>query len=136
MPKRLINLRRIKVEKINRGRSWIYTEIAAGRFPKPLDLGTGGANLWDEEEVDRAISEYVAAAKERAAKDKRQGTVRVARALAAGARRREERKVVQGTNVDSLLVHPDGASGATAGREAPFLPRSRKTIRRVGVADA
>lgn len=58
MAKRLINWRTIKAEKIDRGRSWIYMEMAAGRFPLPAVRGYG-ANLWDEADVDRWLAQYV-----------------------------------------------------------------------------
>ena len=65
MPSRLMTLRQIQAEKIGRSRSWILTEIAAGRFPRPLDLGGSRPNLWAEEDVDRFLAEFVASAKNR-----------------------------------------------------------------------
>lgn len=32
-------------------RSWVYREVAAGRFPKPAKIG--GATGWDASEVDQ-----------------------------------------------------------------------------------
>lgn len=39
MSKRLITLRQIQAEKLPRSRSWIFAELKAGRFPKPLEMG-------------------------------------------------------------------------------------------------
>lgn len=61
MAKRLIDWRTINREKIKRGRSWIFGEMAAGRFPQPVVRGAG-SNLWDEEHVDRWLDEFVARA--------------------------------------------------------------------------
>ncbi len=33
------------------GRSWIYREVAVGRFPKPIKIGR--ASGWDGAEIDR-----------------------------------------------------------------------------------
>jgi len=33
------------------GRSWIYREVAANRFPKPVKIGS--ATVWDAAEIDR-----------------------------------------------------------------------------------
>lgn len=60
-----MTLRQIQAEKIGRSRSWILTEIAAGRFPRPLDLGGSHPNLWAEEDVDRFLTEFFASAKNR-----------------------------------------------------------------------
>lgn len=65
MPKRLINLRTIQAEKISRGRSWIFAELAAGRFPRPVVRE--GPNLWDEADIDRWLEDFVARAQERSA---------------------------------------------------------------------
>lgn len=67
MAKRLIDLKQIRAEKISRGRQWIYEQMKHGGFPRPLELGIGGPNLWDEEEVDRWLEAFVAKAKQRAA---------------------------------------------------------------------
>lgn len=48
-------LRLPEVENIvNMKRSWLYAEIASGRFPQPLKIGR--ASRWDS----RAVDEYVA----------------------------------------------------------------------------
>ena len=60
---RLIDLRQIQQEKINRCRTWIFGEIAAGRFPKPLPLKSS-KNLWDEESVDRWLTDFIARVKQ------------------------------------------------------------------------
>lgn len=54
MSKRLLKLRRIQQEKLERSRSWYWGEIAAGRFPKPVV-----DDLWDESAVDAAIAAYI-----------------------------------------------------------------------------
>lgn len=65
MPRRLMTLRQIQAEKIGRSRSWILTEIAARRFPRPLNLGGSRPNLWAEEDVDRFLAEFITNAKNR-----------------------------------------------------------------------
>jgi predicted DNA-binding transcriptional regulator AlpA len=60
-----MTLRQIQAEKIGRSRSWILTEIAARRFPRPLDLGGNRPNLWAEEDVDRFLAEFIASPKNR-----------------------------------------------------------------------
>lgn len=85
MAKRLISLRRILSEKIDRSRAWAYGEMAAGRFPKPIP-GTC-PNLWDEADIDRYIEEFVAAAKHRADQVAKENTARVAKAIAGRVRR-------------------------------------------------
>lgn len=84
MPQRLLTLRQIQAEKFPRSRSWIFAEIAAGRFPKPI----GGCipNLWEADAVDRFVESFVAAAKERADA----GARRVAKASVARTQRRQE----------------------------------------------
>jgi predicted DNA-binding transcriptional regulator AlpA len=57
MTKRLIDWRTINAEKIKRGRSWIFAEMSAGRFPPPVVRGRG-SNLWDEADVDRWLAEF------------------------------------------------------------------------------
>ena len=39
------------MERTGMGRSWIYREVAAGRFPRPVKIG--GATGWNADEVDR-----------------------------------------------------------------------------------
>ena len=41
------------VARTGMSRSWIYKEIAAGRFPKPVKVG--GASGWNAEAIDRWI---------------------------------------------------------------------------------
>lgn len=65
MAKRLITRRTIRAEKIDRGHTWIFSEIknpttAAGPFPKPVVPG-----LWDEEDVDRWLAAFISCAKEK-----------------------------------------------------------------------
>lgn len=82
--KRLISLKQIRAEKIDRSRSWIFAEIVAGRFPKPV----GGCvpHLWEEDVIDRYVDEFIAAAKQRSAV----GEQRIAKAAAARAQRRDD----------------------------------------------
>lgn len=90
MATRLISLKQIRETKINRSRSWIFAEIAAGRFPKPLDLEGSGPNLWDETDVDRWLDAFIAKAKERAANGGQGGARRVRKASQARAVRADQ----------------------------------------------
>jgi len=67
MSKRLITLRQIQAEKFPRSRSWIFVELKAGRFPRPLDTNGCGPNLWEEEAIDNWVANFVAKAKQRSA---------------------------------------------------------------------
>ena len=58
MTKRLITLKTIQAEHVNRSRSWILAELAAGRFPQPAVRGN--PNLWDSEEVGRWVVDFIA----------------------------------------------------------------------------
>ena len=58
MAKRLITLRTIQGEHVNRSRSWILAELAAGRFPQPAVRGN--PNLWDSEEVEAWVVDFIA----------------------------------------------------------------------------
>lgn len=51
---RLLKLKTIRAQKLDRTRSWFWGEIAAGRFPKPVV-----DDLWSEPEVDAAIAAYI-----------------------------------------------------------------------------
>lgn len=54
-------LRRPLVEqKTGLGRSFIYSEMAAGRFPRPVPLGPKAVG-WIESEIDDWISQRIAA---------------------------------------------------------------------------
>jgi prophage regulatory protein len=49
-------LRRREVEaKVGHGPSWIYAEVAAGRFPRPIEIGARSVG-WIEDEVDAWIA--------------------------------------------------------------------------------
>ena len=63
MAKRLMNLRQIQAEKFPRSRSWIFAEMAAGRFPRPI----GGCipHLWEESTIDAYVEQFVKDAKQR-----------------------------------------------------------------------
>ena len=76
MAKRAMTLRQVQNEKLARGGTWFFIVMRNGlqvgdrvlHFPQALDLGAaGGANLFDEEEVDRFVEALVAAAKALAA---------------------------------------------------------------------
>lgn len=58
MATRLIDVATIRREKIARGRSWIYAEMKAGRFPEPAIRGRG-PNLWNESDVDRWLAQFI-----------------------------------------------------------------------------
>ena len=96
MGKRLINLKTIKAEKINRSNSHIKQQIADGNFPKPLDTGTGGPNLWDEADIDNYIEDFIAAARTRAAQGGSKGASRTAAATAARRKKHEGLRVFAG----------------------------------------
>lgn len=66
MTRRLITLKQIRQEKIARSRSWVFAEIAAKRFPAPLDLGGRGPNLWREDQIDDYVARFIADAEKRA----------------------------------------------------------------------
>jgi prophage regulatory protein len=38
------------IQKLRKSRSWIYTEMAAGRFPKPIKIGAR-AVVWRESDI-------------------------------------------------------------------------------------
>ena len=61
MTTKLIDLRGIR-ERFPRSKAWIFQEIAAGRFPKPLPLRTN-KNLWDESEIEKYLAGFLANAK-------------------------------------------------------------------------
>lgn len=84
MSKRLLTLRQIQAEKFPRSRSWVFAEMAAGRFPKPI----GGCvpHLWEEDAVDQYVEAFVEAAKQRAGS----GRKRIAKAQAARGIARDE----------------------------------------------
>ena len=94
MTRRLITLRQIRDEKYPRSRSQIYKEMIEGKFPRPLDTGTGGPNLWDEADVDKAIDDLVASAKARAKTRESNGAKRTVAATSAQAKQREHSKQI------------------------------------------
>lgn len=57
--RRLIRLPEVK-SKSGYGRSTIYAEIKAGRFPRPLKIGKR-ASAWSEAEIDEWIAARIAA---------------------------------------------------------------------------
>jgi len=38
------------IQRLRKSRSWIYTEMAAGRFPKPIKIGAR-AVVWREADI-------------------------------------------------------------------------------------
>lgn len=87
MSKRLITLRQIRAEKLPRSRSWIFAELKACRFPKPLEMGGRGPNLWEEDLIDAWVANFIAEAKQRAS-DNSNAAKRSMDAQALVARRR------------------------------------------------
>jgi len=59
---RLIDLLDIQ-ERIGRKSTWIWNEIAHGRFPKPLPLKTS-KNLWVESEIDAWLENFISRARQ------------------------------------------------------------------------
>ncbi|WP_321959634.1 helix-turn-helix transcriptional regulator [Paraburkholderia tropica] len=51
---RLIRLREVRA-RVSLGASTVYRYLAAGKFPRPVDLG-GGRVAWRESEVDAWIA--------------------------------------------------------------------------------
>ncbi len=88
MSTRLISLRQIQTEKLPRSRSWIFAELKAGRFPRPLDMNGCGPNLWEESAIDAWLHEFIATARARAS-DKSLAAQRSRNAQALVARRRQ-----------------------------------------------
>lgn len=54
---RLITLKVIQAEKVSRSRSWLLSEMQAGRFPRPAVAGN--PNLWDADAVDRWVAAMI-----------------------------------------------------------------------------
>jgi len=52
--RRLLRLQEV-VERVGMRRSWIYREIAAGRFPPPVKLGR--ASRWDTASVEGFLAQ-------------------------------------------------------------------------------
>ena len=53
----LIRLPKVK-KKVDLGGTFIYANIAAGKFPRPIKVGK--ASLWVEREIDRWIADRIA----------------------------------------------------------------------------
>lgn len=49
--------------RIGMGRSWIYREVAAGRFPQPIKIGR--STVWDATEIDRWLEALIESAPQR-----------------------------------------------------------------------
>jgi prophage regulatory protein len=52
VPRRLLRLNDV-LATVGMGRSWVYREVSANRFPRPIKLG--GASRWDAAAVDAFI---------------------------------------------------------------------------------
>ena len=48
------------VQRVGMSRAWIYDEIKAGRFPKPVKIGTR-ASAWLASEIDAFLASRVLA---------------------------------------------------------------------------
>lgn len=48
------------IKKVRKSRSWIYNEIAAGRFPRPIKIGAR-AVVWRESDVFAWLESHVEA---------------------------------------------------------------------------
>jgi predicted DNA-binding transcriptional regulator AlpA len=81
MGKRLVTVRQIHDEKLPWGRSTVLKRVKEGTFPAPVISGGPGPNLWDEADVDAFVANFVAKAKEAAAR----GEQTTAKATAARA---------------------------------------------------
>ena len=53
MGRRLLGVKRVAA-KLDRSTRWIWSALAAGRFPAPVRLGTRGVR-WIEAEIDQWI---------------------------------------------------------------------------------
>lgn len=53
-PERLLRVRQVQ-DRVPLGRATIYKRMAAGTFPKPVDLG-GGMVAWRESEIEAWIA--------------------------------------------------------------------------------
>lgn len=60
MSQELLSIRKVS-EKISFSKSWIYAEMKAGRFPRPLKLGFG-KNLWSSDQISDWIAAQVKSA--------------------------------------------------------------------------
>lgn len=54
--------------RIGMGRSWIYREVAAGRFPQPIKIGR--STVWDSAEIDRWLEALIESAPQRPVLDR------------------------------------------------------------------
>ncbi|SRR5258708_26653959 len=95
MGKRLMTWRQIRDEKLAWCRSKGAAKVKAGVFPAPLICGGPGPNLWEETAVDTFVDEYIAKAKEAAAKGEQGANVRSAKATAARAQKRAAQEVAK-----------------------------------------
>lgn len=62
-PKQILRLPEV-MARTGMGRSWIYREARAGKFPAPTKLNQGGASGWNAAEVNDWISRQFAASPE------------------------------------------------------------------------
>jgi prophage regulatory protein len=59
---RLLDIKEV-CRKFSVGPTWVYTELKAGRLPKPVSLGKR-CTRWVESEIDEEIARRIAAARE------------------------------------------------------------------------
>jgi len=59
MAPKLLNRAQVLERLGNRSVSWLYEEMGAGRFPRPVRLGKWGV-AWIESEVDEHIEKRIA----------------------------------------------------------------------------
>jgi len=52
MSKKWLNIKQLSKKVGDRGRNSIYRDVERGFLPKPLQMGSRGRVLWDEDEVD------------------------------------------------------------------------------------
>jgi prophage regulatory protein len=62
-PKQILRLPEV-MARTGMGRSWIYREARAGKFPAPTKLNRGGASGWDAAAVERWIADQFAVSPE------------------------------------------------------------------------
>lgn len=56
-PRRILRLPEV-LARLGMGRSWLFAEVAAGRFPKPVKIGR--ASGWDSLAIDTYIDALIA----------------------------------------------------------------------------
>lgn len=59
---RFLRLKQV-MHRVGLSRATIYLWMRQGRFPKPVDLGAGGAVAWPEADIDKWIADTINAAR-------------------------------------------------------------------------